>query len=386
VIGDPQQLYHNRCDEVICIGYESRPHIYKDVQLVNGYVEFPHTDGSLETKASDYGTSVSIDGYEKIDVPERNLIPSDVSALFKKQVDKIVSKNPEDLFTRKQRKALQLYYGLTGGRGHSFQVVAEYMQISKNRAATYVYRSQAKLRSYIITEIMGEMMNGLSHDLDKSGIVVTYVTRSLKDLNINDFDRIKSFMLTAKCDELLSREQFEALWLFCGIDGKRYSVKEIAALLDISENGVRKRIKTAIVKIDTYIVDVVFNTVDDRKCAARDCMSVFTPVNDAHIYCSPQCKNRERVRRHREKIKKSITYRKCAYCGNTFIPRSDRHVYCSSNCGNLHKDPEYNEKFKLDISCKRRPRIHPVIQITQAGGRVIYQEEERARDIADIAG
>jgi predicted DNA-binding protein YlxM (UPF0122 family) len=384
--GDPGNLYHPGCDESVCVHYTiKKSQVKEDVQINVQHREFSFSNediGRIALSRYNIGGIVTSSGYVRVILPTKNNGSSIIAQTVRHDVQTLIVQNPHGLLTARQRRAMRLYYGLIAKHCNSFQYIADIMGVSKMKAVHYVYVGMGKLRTYMLFIVTGALMNGLHYEFERLGIDIQY--RPGPNLYKHDFDRVRTFMLSKKVDDILTREEFEVLWLFCNFDGSiRNSLEDIAGTLEISVQAVKYRIRSGLSKINLRVVDKILGLIDYRLCSARDCNNTFEPINGDHVYCSIACKKRERLRRFRDKKKGPPVYKPCEYCKIDFIPKTDKQRFCSKECRSkdaLTRKPAFWD----DITPGPQPAL--TIRVRELGNRTLYEEEECAGDIVASAG
>jgi predicted DNA-binding protein YlxM (UPF0122 family) len=201
------------------------------------------------------------------------------------------------------------------------------MRVSLERVVHHIAVSLAKLRAYILYYLIGDMMNGSIHRFERLGIEMT--AGNYRQISPSMYNKIRSIMLSTKDNprhsDVLTREQYEVMCLFCGFYGaKKHSVDEIAELQGLTRITIVHTIQKAIGNLNEFIINKIYDVDDVRMCAARDCVNQFTTKNNTRTYCSADCRNREKERRYRDRLKKEKEQAKpsikCKGCGMDFVP------------------------------------------------------------------
>jgi len=327
--GDPDNMYHRACDESTCESYSSRTRIKRDFELDNVFMEVNSVNvGEVELgKLQNVGEIVISGGYSRLYIPTINKLVGNIS--IGNFLRDLLIKNPLDLFTPRQKQALRLYYNIVTTNKHSFVNIASIMGISKKKAVHHVAVGIMKVRLYIMLKIVETLMSN-AMILSDIGLDIEIGNFTVKMSN-EERAKIRSIMLTKKANDLLSREQFEILWMFCGVDGKAKSLGEISDLVGESRDVIKKKIEHGVNNINKYLIANVLNLSNKRLCQARDCVVSFTPTREDRIYCSRRCNANERIRRCREK-KKFREERVCEECGIKFIATKANQWFHNKYC------------------------------------------------------
>jgi predicted DNA-binding protein YlxM (UPF0122 family) len=389
--GNPTNMYHNQCDESTCLYYKSQHNYLKEeVKIAVSFKEYAFSNddiGRIALSKYNTGEIIDSDGYTRVDIPEISTSPSLIATIIRNDIQHIIISNDLDLFTIRQRRALRLYYGLITKRNTSFQRIADIMGISKMKAVHHVYVGISKLRVYMLFIILGEIMNeDMLYELERNGInsVVGIKTNLRESL---DMAKVKAILLSKSVDKILTRKQFETLWLFCGVDGTvKHRVGEIAKLYNVSEGAISSRIDKAFYHINEYIISKLDCNTKKKVCAARDCNNKFKPISDDNIYCCSKCKDRERIRRFRDNKRKKLDRRVCDVCKKWYQPRVANQKYCSEQCAKHRKVGEGWGKPRIKYDSPKGRGFYTSIRIARHNNRVLYEEEERSTDIVAIAG
>jgi hypothetical protein len=224
------------------------------------------------------------------------------------------------------------------------------------------------------------------------GIKFGYKERDYLSLMASEFNRIKVILAGDEVKGILKREQFEVLWLLFGmLRSKLYTKAEIADILKITEKEVDNRAREGIERIQGRIIDKILDLIQHRVCAARDCNNVFEPTTNDKIYCSVLCKNRERVRRVRDKKKKGQEIRRTSICSNPncgieYEQEGRTKKYCSPTCRSNDQLWHLVTTVRNDPANKHKTGGRIKIRIRKYGDRVLYEKEECPRDIVAAAG
>jgi hypothetical protein len=336
-VGDPYGLYHPDCDDMVCKYYKTLPRIKKDIQFVKYYKEFSFSNEDIDRlheSIYSMGETIQSGGYTQL-VPYQVILGSSATGqLFRKYIQRFLIDNPLDILTHSQSRAIRLYFGLITRQNNSLNDVAVAMRVSKMRIVKHILTALLKIKSFIFYTMVGGMMNGSAHRFEEIGVKIDIA----KPMYFNDetYGKIKSVLTTNCSSDILTREQFESLWLFCGCyNGINYTVDEISSILDISRDIVLKRISSGVKRVNKYIIDKILDTREIKICAARDCNSTFEEIYPGKVYCSVGCRDREKERRYRDKKRQDIhdakTPIKCKGCGVSFVP-INREIYHNSRC------------------------------------------------------
>jgi hypothetical protein len=344
--GDPNGLYHPDCNDMICKDYATISNIKKDVEFIKYYKEFIFTNEDLDRLLHNskhvMGDTIISDGYTQLSTPDVMLGPSKLGVVFRHSIQHFLIEDPYNILTPYQSRAIRLYFGLVTRRRYSLGDIAGVMRVHKQRIVHHISVSLVKIKSLLIWNIVGDMMNGQAERFERLGIKID-VNKKPLNMTTTMYNKIKAVLCTRSINSIVSREQFETLWLFCGFHNRRrYSVEEISDILEVSIPTIKNRIKDGVGNISLYIIDKVCDSKEPIICDARDCTSTFIPTSDSNIYCSKICRDREKERRYRENKRalkrgdeKQLGKIRCEGCGEWFTPINGE-KYHNIKCYNVH--------------------------------------------------